>query len=348
MSKKILAKITWAMIGAVLLCGLFTWYQAFNLEAGILDVCAAQQDAYVQLVLDQINLKQNRDDEEIINEILNTLDASTNKYWTFSKDKDMLFVKDVVETNRYKGITTISYYDSESAKAFLEALEVDQVIHKNIRIQGKDYIASGVAFEYNGESYRLCLLTNKQVILNSNKFMVAEIETIILIGAMMTLILAVPIYLARKIEVLFGKNKEQEELIANLQESVGQLNDLLNQREHYDTRNQVWSKDVFESFLDKLKAKGVKRIILAKVHCENADKRNRFVEKATILVDKKILRFAWGEQEVMLLAVQMGKEDVERNLEMLTKKGVSLAYISEENLKDTEVNQLIQKLEIEV
>ena len=56
-------------------------------EDGILDVCATQQDAYVQLVLDQINLKDNRNDEQIIKEILETMDASSNHYWTFSKDQ---------------------------------------------------------------------------------------------------------------------------------------------------------------------------------------------------------------------------------------------------------------------
>ena len=37
-----------------------------KLEKGVLEVCATQQEAYVQLVVDQINLKQNRDEEEIL------------------------------------------------------------------------------------------------------------------------------------------------------------------------------------------------------------------------------------------------------------------------------------------
>ena len=74
--------------------GLITYILIGRYEKGIIEVCATQQDAYVQLVLDQINLKDNRDDEEIINDILKTMDSSSNKYWAFSKNQSMLFVKD--------------------------------------------------------------------------------------------------------------------------------------------------------------------------------------------------------------------------------------------------------------
>ena len=65
----------------------FAWFQMDRLEQGLLDVCAVQQDAYVNLVLDQINLKENRDNEEIVTRILASLDASANKYWVFSEEK---------------------------------------------------------------------------------------------------------------------------------------------------------------------------------------------------------------------------------------------------------------------
>lgn len=105
----------------------------------------------VQLVLDQINLKDNRDDEQIIKDILGAMDASSNRYWTFSKDQSMLFVKDVTETNKYKGVNTATYYISDSAKEFLNNLSVNNVIHSYIEINDNRYIASGVMFEYKGE-----------------------------------------------------------------------------------------------------------------------------------------------------------------------------------------------------
>lgn len=96
----ILIITTICVVAAAALGGLITYILIGRYEKGIIEVCATQQDAYVQLVLDQINLKDNRDDEEIINDILKTMDSSSNKYWAFSKNQSMLFVKDVLETNR--------------------------------------------------------------------------------------------------------------------------------------------------------------------------------------------------------------------------------------------------------
>lgn len=64
-----------AIMAVVAICAgivmyVFVHEQMKRMEQGVLDVCATQQDAYVQLVLDQINLKQNRNNEEIIVNIL--------------------------------------------------------------------------------------------------------------------------------------------------------------------------------------------------------------------------------------------------------------------------------------
>jgi len=88
----------------------------------------------VNLVLDQINLRKYLNDQEIIEDILGTLDASSNKYWTFSTEQTMLFVKDVLETNKYKGFTTATYFVSEDARGFLERLRMNRVIHGNITV----------------------------------------------------------------------------------------------------------------------------------------------------------------------------------------------------------------------
>lgn len=79
-------------------------WQISSYDKSVLEIYAGQQDAYVQLVLDQINLQANRSDDEIITEILGSLDSSSGKYWTLSKEQALLFVKDVMETNRYKDL----------------------------------------------------------------------------------------------------------------------------------------------------------------------------------------------------------------------------------------------------
>ena len=107
----VLLVMTLIVAGLVVL----TFFEMKRYEEGILDVCATQQDSYVQLVIDQINLKENRTDQEIIESILSTLDSSSNRYWTFSKQQTMLYVKDALETNRYQALTADSYYTTDSA-----------------------------------------------------------------------------------------------------------------------------------------------------------------------------------------------------------------------------------------
>ncbi|MBO5620161.1 MAG: hypothetical protein J5959_00855, partial [Butyrivibrio sp.] len=147
------------LIMTVIVAGLvvLTYFEMHRYEEGILDVCATQQDSYVQLVIDQINLKENRTDQEIIESILSTLDSSSNRYWTFSKEQTMLYVKDALETNRYQALTADSYYTTDSANVFIANLMVNKVIHERIELEGKDYIASGALFQYGGDEYRICL-----------------------------------------------------------------------------------------------------------------------------------------------------------------------------------------------
>lgn len=164
----------------ILAVGAVAWLQLSNYEKGVLDVYANQQDGYVQLVLDQINLNQQRSSEQIIDEILGTLDASNNRYWTFSREDSLIFVRDVLETNRYKGFTEATYYHSDSAREFLMALRPNRVIHDTILIQDVPYVASGVAFTYGGESNKICLLTNAETVLDYNAYLNAKINLVVL------------------------------------------------------------------------------------------------------------------------------------------------------------------------
>ncbi|MBE5965147.1 MAG: hypothetical protein IKL73_06740 [Lachnospiraceae bacterium] len=343
----IFALTTIFAIAVVAICCAFAWYQLINIEQGILDVCATQQDAYVQLVVDQINLKENRDDEEIITDILSTLDSSSNKYWTFSKDRSMLFVKDVIETNRYKGLTVISYYDSKSAKQFLEGLRLDEVIHRNIEINDKEYVASGVAFNYDGEEYRLCLLTNKDVILNNNRFMVAKFEAIILVGFMLIIVLVGSMLFARKLENKNYEIAKRDADIRELNENVTQLNELLAQKEHFNTRYQIWSQDVVDDFLHKLIGKKVRTATLIKINCEDELAKFDFLERACVLLDKKILRFAIKDTDVLLLAIQHKEYEVKNMLEPLLNYGVKLENSCELELSHEVVNAYIRTLGME-
>ena len=184
----ILAAAVMAVIG---------WHEAKDYEKSVLAIYAQQQDAYVQLVLDQINVLDERSDEEIVQKILGSLDTSGRKYWTLTKDQALLFVKDVTETNRYKGLTTETFFTSDSAARFLQDLEINRVIHETIRMDGVRYVASGVIFEYNSAEYKICLLTNDTVILDNNIFLSSKIGLYVFGVLLLGLLLVVSMYLCQ-------------------------------------------------------------------------------------------------------------------------------------------------------
>lgn len=307
-------------------------FQMKRYEKGLIDVCATQQDAYVQLVLDQINLKDNRDDEEIITEILGTLDASSNKYWTFSRSQAMLFVKDVLETNKYKGFTTATYYGSASARAFLEGLQLNRVTHSEIEISGVNYIASGVVFQYGGEDYRLCLLTNRSVLLDNNTFLGAKVSLLTILACIMLLLVLVPLIFARHMREMLFEMDEKENSIRELNRRMEMLNKRLSERDLHDTRYNIWQEDAIGGFLGKLSERGVGEVSALEVCCADAAARETFLANAHYSLDKSVLRFAFGENDLLLVFVQTGQDEVMLSVIPLLSQNARIGrkYIAEE------------------
>lgn len=300
-------------------------------ENGILDVCATQQDAYVQLVLDQINLKENREDEQIITEILGTLDASSNKYWTFSRDQSMLFIKDVLETNKYKGFTTASYYVSDSAQTFLAQLQVNRVTHAEIAIGDQEFIASGVSFLYDGDTYRLCLLTDRSVLLNNNKFLGSKTELGAYIVTILLLLAIIPMVFAHYTAKLKKVRREQEGTISTLYTNLNQLNERLTDHDLHDTRTNLWKQSAIRGFLDKLRERQVTPVSVVHMHCKDVRAKQEFISKAPYTLNRNVLRFEYGEQDLVLIFVQVEMETAMQSLLPLSSKDAYLAkgYVAE-------------------
>ena len=302
----------------------FAWFQMGRMEQGVLDVCAIQQDAYVDLVVDQINLKDNRDNEEIITDILNTLDGSTNQYWVFSADQTMLYVKDVLETNKYKGFTAMTYFDSPSAKAFIENIQLGRVTHAEIEMDAQTYVASGVAFSYRGNTYNLCLLTNSAVLLDNNDLLGAQTELWLMIFAALVLLLLVPMLLVRRLRQQKEKQEELEENIRILNRSLEKMNERLSNRELYDTPNRLWRGAALPSFLEKIEEKTIAPVTLLYIHCSREEDRQRFLVLASRVLDHQVLRFEGEDNDLMLLFVEVNYETAYLNVAPLLNKNVAI------------------------
>ncbi len=279
-----------------------TYFEMKRDEDGIIDVCATQQDSYVQLVIDQINLKENRTDQEIIENILSTLDSSNNRYWTFSKEQTMLYVKDALETNRYQSLTARSYYTSDSANSFIDSLYVNKVTHQRIELDNKDYIASGALFNYGGEEYRICLLTNTTVLLDNNKFLGSKMELIIIFIISYSIIFILPLGMVILNNTVQKKLAKTTDDLTLVNRTVEQLNERLTTNEIYDNRLNLFQLSAIPLFLEKYKdeRKAFPITFMAFKYSEK-ETVSKFFGNNCILLGKRDIKFYDGRLHLGLI-----------------------------------------------
>ncbi len=310
------------------------WKQLQKYEEGILSVYATQQDGYVQLVLDQINLKENRDDSEMIEDILHTLDSSNSHYWTMSQQNDIVFVKDVLETNRYKGFSTQTYYSTKSADAFINNLQVNKVTHAVIEMNGREYVASGVLFSYNHMNYHLCLLTGKDVILDQNDYMSAKICLILLVVLMLLFIISggmVIVVLAEKWYRKFcASDAENREMVARI-EQISQ--EKTKKDRQFETKYNAFEADALMNLLMRVEEKkDVWPLELLLVRCPAGEPRDEFFAQLQIKFNEKTVRVIIDDTYILLLnlrAGQISEEDRKAQVAALGAGYVTREYLTE-------------------
>ena len=79
-----------------------------------------------------------------------------------------------METNRYRGFSTATYYESDNARAFLSSLQLNRVSHEIIELGSRRFVASGVRFSYLGEQMMISLLTGADAVLDQNYYLNAK------------------------------------------------------------------------------------------------------------------------------------------------------------------------------
>lgn len=309
----------------VSLTGLLAGIQMKRYEDGILKVYALQQDGYVQLVLDQINIIQGRDNEEIIEDILGTLDASGNRYWTLSEKDSLVFVKDLLETNRYKGFTTRTYYESDSAEEFIRSLEINKVKHKTITVGKTSYVASGVSFRYNKNLYHMILLTNEATILDQNEYLNAKIclylLAIIILLTLLSAGIALVLY-AEKWYKEYRKTAEEKDLLIH---EIEKLNDEMARDNLVNTKYTAFYANSLPMLLEKLEKRDVWPLQILIVKCEGEIEQRKFLQASAVTLDKRTLRVIYDENYLVLISVTSSLPDEAEVRTMVEKQGGQLA-----------------------
>lgn len=317
-----------AIICLVIVFAGFAVYQIKRYETSVLDIYADAQDAYVQLVLDQINIAADRTEFEIVEDILGTLDASSNRYWTFSSEEALIFVKDVTETNRYKGFTTSTYYVSDEAKEFIRNLRTNRVVHEVIPINEREYIASGVAFEYNDTMYQMCLLTNPRTVLDHNIYLNARINLCVMIGVVLLLFLLTAIAFVLQHHKLAEALQNEKAANEALRMSVEKLTAALERNRLFDTQLTVFNHSILPMLQEKLEARNVTPYCIFSLVYETEEARKAFLERSQLLLDHKVFRFHdEAEKRIILVPVLYTKDEVLRVLRPLLNAKIRMERI---------------------
>ena len=214
----------------------------------------------------------------------------------------MLYVKDALETNRYQSLTANSYYRSDSATDFIDNLIVNKVNHERIELDGKDYIASGALFEYGGEEYRICLLTNTTVLLDNNKFLGSKMELIIIFIVVYSLIFIMPILITIVYNIMQKKIFVTGQELVEVNNAVERLNEKLTTEEIYDNRKNLFSLPTIKLFLDEYKDKRAAFPIsfVAFKYGEN-ETVSRFFGKNCVTLGKHDIKFYDGRLHLALI-----------------------------------------------
>lgn len=317
---------------AAIIIGVFGLYEVMQYNESVLDIYAEQQDSYVKLVLDQINLQQNRTDEEIIDEILNSLVTSDKKYWTLTKEEDILYVKDVSETNRYKGFTSDSYYLSVGGKQFVDSLQTDHVTHAIITIDGDKYVASGTKFSYMGGEYKICLLTYKNVILDNNNLLQTRIMICIILFALLLILLVVIMVCTQIIDQRNAELAKLKEHVIVQNKTVESLEDKLKMETSYNASTSIFHESVLEKFFEKLEERKIKPLTLAIYRAPDSSVYKSLFQKLNKEFGKKYLKITLDDEMLLLIFLYKKADEMEAQLRQIGEKDT--AYLGAYTIED--------------
>ncbi len=202
---KYVVTVTIGVLFIAFLMSAFAWWEIFNYEQGVAELYAQEQDGYVEIVARQIERYGDVAGDKFVEDTIEMLDSTSRRYWTLDNTQYFLFVKSISDTDIYKTFSTDTFYNTQSAQNFLQTLVKGQVKHSIIRLEGFKYVASGIIFEYAGTEYRLCLLTDYDVMLTNNAYLSSKLYLLIDVILMIALVVISCIFFAIR---LSGERKK--------------------------------------------------------------------------------------------------------------------------------------------
>ena len=196
----------------------------------------------------------------------------------------------------------------------------NKVVHGVIKIEENSYIASGVLFEYQGEEYRLCLLTNTMVLLENNELLRARTEIGVTIFFLTVLFALTALLFAMKVRKLELEKADTHKTMQEMNEHIERLNDQLTKWDIHDTQKNVWSRDSLLGFAERLEQRAAYPLTLVLVRTGDLAESKKFLDLAHYVLDHNQLRFQINDMLFAFLFVQCDARAVDYSLKPLVAR----------------------------
>ena len=283
----------------------FAWWQIKNYELGVAEIYAMEQDGYVEVVANQITRYGEVAGSDFVKDTINFLDSTSSRYWTLDNTSNFLFVKSVNETNVYKSFSTDTFFNTESSQEFLSELKFGEVTHRIITLDGYKYIASGIMFRYNGTDYRLCLLTDYEVMLSNNTYLSSKLYLVIDFMLMIALLSISIIYFVIRYEKERAAVEREIHIKKKLNRYVEFLNSVVMGR---NGTLIIAGKGQILRLFHRLDERGNYPIAFVFVH-PGAEQMMDFYEEGRQKLNDRVIWVRYGTDEYILLVGNMTGEE---------------------------------------
>ncbi len=291
-------------LAAILMGAFMEWLCFFELrhyEDSFLMVYGMEQDGYVQVTIDQINRLGDDATEDQITDIISSIDSSAKGYWTLTTENDILFVKSVTETSKYKNLTADSYYNMDSSKTFIRRLSTEGVMHDIIFINNDRYIASGGKFVWHGKTYTVCLMTYDYVILNQNSLMEAKNVVIVMVSIMVAVFICSIMIAVRTISKNLVRIAQFQSNEIGLNKTIAKLQEQINTYEAFTSKFHTYYPKAVPVFLRSLYHKDVGPLHVVLLRIKDVRKMDDYLQKMLMATDENTLRFLLDEEHLMVI-----------------------------------------------
>ena len=149
-----------------------------------------------------------------------------------------------------------------------------------------------------------------------------------------------------KIKIKRNENEitNLNKIIENKISSIEKLNEKINENKLYDIKNNIWTKEVLNEYIEQLINKKVEPFTILKIQCLNQESENSLLMKCNFLLDENIIMIKLSELNYIFIFIYMDLNDTSDELKYILPEHTKvIKKIQADGLVDTK-EELLSKI----